>query len=150
MAAPWSAELYHNSRIFVKIVTPVSNLRLGSSDGSLRDSPEAPDGRAIPPTTFSQLIKLGSKPMRKTQVRIDNLFTVLPPDAWLQNLLRHNRCWGIWEQMLGRFAFLSPGKLSFFWATSSLCIYFNKTLEYQSHDKENGVQDFHQAIFNYL
>lgn len=61
----------------------------------------ATNGCAIPPTILSQLIKLGSKPMRKTQVRIHALFTVPPPDAWLEDLLRHSH---IWEQMLGRFA----------------------------------------------
>lgn len=110
----------------------------------------ATTGCAIPPTTFSQLIKLGSRPMRKTGPNRRFVHCVasrrLAAGSVTTQLLLGNLGADV-EKLCSPH---SPGELFVFWATSSTCICFNKTFEYQSHDKENAVQDFHQDVFHYL
>ncbi len=43
----------------------------------------ATDSCDIPPTTFSQLIKLGTKPQRKTEFGIHAFYVILSPDHLL-------------------------------------------------------------------
>lgn len=88
---------------FVKCVRPFTNLRFGSADGKADGDKTAQlssginwgatDSCDIPPTTFSQLIKLRTKPRKKTQFRICAWCAVLSPDNLLRDLLRHNCCW---------------------------------------------------------